>query len=169
LWHYHVRSGTPIVNWYLYTFGIPALAFLAAASLFARNPYAKSLKGPAILRGAATMFLFLLMNVEVADFHSTGVGITYHLSGATLMEDMTYSLSWGGFAIGLLAVGLVRRSRATRIGAILVLFLTVCKVFVHDLWELGALYRVASVVGLALALLGMSYLIQRFIFRKEAR
>jgi len=33
LWEYHARSGTIVVNWYLYTFGLPALAFLAAAYL----------------------------------------------------------------------------------------------------------------------------------------
>ena len=93
--------------------------------------------------------------------------MSFRLSGESLVEDMTYSLSWGVFALALLGIGLVRRSRPTRIGAILVLMLTIGKVFLHDLWQMGALYRVASVVGLALSLLAMSFLIQRFILRKE--
>jgi len=49
------------------------------------------------------------------------------------------------------------------------LVLTVGKVFLHDLWELGSLYRVGSIVGLAVALLGVSFLTQRFVLPKEER
>ncbi len=59
------------------------------------------------------------------------------------------------------------KRRATRIGALTVLVLTVGKVFLHDLWKLGSLYRVGSIVGLAIALLGVSFLTQRFILPKE--
>jgi uncharacterized membrane protein len=48
-----------------------------------------------------------------------------------------------------------------------ILILTIAKVFLHDLWQLGALYRVGSIVGLAVALLLVSYLVQRFILRGE--
>ena len=167
LWEYHVRSGTPVINWLLYTFGIPAAAFLVAAWQLSPNELARQLRLPAILRVAAVVIFFVLLNVEIADFYSRGQTITLRLSGETLAEDMTYSLSWGVFSLGLLGIGMWLRSRATRIGAILVLLLTVGKVFLHDLWELGALYRVASVIGLALALLAMSFLIQRFILRKD--
>jgi len=167
LWEYHPRSGTPVFNWLLYSFGIPATAFLVAAWQLTRNELARHLRLPAILRAASVIILFVLLNMEVADFYSRGEAITFRLSGETLAEDMTYSLSWGVFSLGLMGIGLWLRSRATRIGAILVLLLTVGKVFLHDLWELGALYRVASVIGLALALLAMSFLIQRFILRKD--
>jgi uncharacterized membrane protein len=40
-------------------------------------------------------------------------------------------------------------------------------VFLHDLWHLGALYRVGSMVGLAMALLAVSFLTQRFILRGD--
>jgi uncharacterized membrane protein len=113
------------------------------------------------------VLLFALLNVEIADYYSTGQAGSFRFSGESLVEDMTYSLSWGAFALVLLGLGLVRRSRATRIAAILVLLLTIGKVFLYDLWHLGALYRVASVVGLALALLAMSTLIQRFILRQD--
>jgi uncharacterized membrane protein len=45
--------------------------------------------------------------------------------------------------------------------------LTIGKVFLHDLWHLGALYRVGSMVGLAMALLLVSFLTQRFILRGD--
>ena len=60
------------------------------------------------------------------------------------------------------------RDDGLRIGALLVLILTMGKVFFHDLWELGSLYRVASIIGMAVPLLLFSFLSQRFILRKEA-
>jgi uncharacterized membrane protein len=46
------------------------------------------------------------------------------------------------------------------------LVLTIGKVFLYDLGQLQDLYRVASLVGLALSLLLVSLLYQKFVFRK---
>jgi uncharacterized membrane protein len=80
---------------------------------------------------------------------------------------MSYSLGWGAFGIGLLIAGILLKQRPARIGALAVVVLTLGKVFLHDLWALGSLYRVGSIVGLAVALLGVSYLTQRFILTKK--
>lgn len=167
LWHYHQRSGTRIFNWYLYTFGIPAGAFLAAAVLVRTNRWAEQSRVPAILRAAAGVLLFILLNVEIADFYSTGGELRFRLSGGGLGEDVTYSLAWGAFAMILLALGITRGSRAMRAASLGVLLLTIGKVFLHDLWDLGALYRVGSILGLAVALLAVSFLTQRFVLAKE--
>jgi uncharacterized membrane protein len=127
----------------------------------------KRLRLKGLLQIAATGFLFLLMNIEIADYYSTGTNIAFRWSGGGLAEDMTYSLGWGAFAMALLFAGMLFGQRSARIGALIVLVLTIAKVFLHDLWELGSLYRVGSIVGLAVALLGVSFLTQRFILPKE--
>jgi hypothetical protein len=167
LWHYHARSGTPIVNWYLYTFGLPAVAFLVAAALLRDNEWATRHRLPALLRAGAGILLFVLVNVEIADFYSEGEALRFRLSGGGLGEDMTYSLAWGVFALVLMGLGITKSSRATRAAALVVLLLTIGKVFLHDLWDLGALYRVGSILGLAVALLAVSFLTQRFVFARE--
>lgn len=167
LWGYHARSGTPIVNWYLYTFGIPAASLLLAAALLRGGEWAERHRLPAILSAASGILLFVLVNVEIADFYSPGTALTFRLSGGGLAEDMTYSLAWGVFALILLALGITRESRPVRAAALLVLLLTIGKVFLHDLWDLGALYRVGSIVGLAVALLAVSFLTQRFVFVRQ--
>ncbi len=167
LWQYHARSGTRIFNWYLYTFGIPAAAFLVAAMLVRTHAWAERYRVPSILRAAAGILLFILLNVEIADFYSTGGQLRFRLSGGGLGEDVTYSLAWGAFAMILLALGITRGSRAMRAASLGVLLLTMGKVFLHDLWDLGALYRVGSILGLAVALLAVSFLTQRFVFVKE--
>ena len=45
---------------------------------------------------------------------------------------------------------------------------TIAKVFLHDLGELEDLYRVASLVGLAVSLFVVSLAYQRFVFRTPA-
>ena len=114
----------------------------------------------------AGITFFVLLNVEIADFYSTGPTLVFRLSGG-LAQDMTYSLAWGLFALTLLFIGIARSSKLTRAAALAVLLLTIAKVFLHDLWDLGALYRVGSIVGLAIALLAVSFLTQRFVFSKE--
>lgn len=168
LFHYYPRASTPVFNHYLYTMGVSALAFFVAATLFVLEPGPRKLPLQGLLRGAATVFLFVLLNIEIADFYSTESTLSFSWSTSGLAEDMTYSLAWGAFALVLLLVGIWLRKRSARIGALLILVATMGKVFLHDLWTLGALYRVGSIVGLAVALLGVSFLTQRFILKEEA-
>jgi uncharacterized membrane protein len=167
LWHYHPRSSLPILNFYRYTFGIPAVSFLLAAALVRTDEDALRWKLPGVLNLAAAVFVFFLLNIEIADWYSEGSTIEFRLSGGSLAEDMTYSLAWGCFGLVLLLLGIVRRRRAVRIGALAVVTLTIGKVFLHDLWALGSLYRVGSIVGLAVALLIVSFLTQRFLLTTE--
>ena len=167
VWHYEARSGVPILNYYLYTFALVALSFLLAAKLLAANRAAAQYKLGMLLNWAAVVVCFVLVNIEVADYFSTGKMVVFRMSGGGLAEDMAYSLAWGCFALALMVLGIIRRIGGLRLGALLFLCLTVGKVFLHDLWQLGALYRVGSVVGLAVALLAVSYLVQRFILPGE--
>ena len=164
---YQPRTSVPIFNFYLYTFGVSAAAFLIAARWLANDPAAQKFYLRTLLRWAAIILVFVLVNIEVADYFSVGSIVTFRLTGGGLAQDMTYSLVWGLFALTLLVLGIYLREKALRIGALLVLVGTVAKVFLHDLWQLGELYRVGSILGLAFALLVVSYLTQRFILRGE--
>jgi uncharacterized membrane protein len=166
LWEYHARSGMVVFNWYFYTFGLPALAFFAAAFLLRSDAAANRYHYPRSHWVAGGIVTFVLLNVEIADAYSTGETIGVHL-GASLGEDMTYSLGWGLFGIVTLLVGMRFRSAWARVSALAVLLLAMAKVCLHDLWHLGALYRVGSMMGLAIALLLVSFLTQRFILRGD--
>ncbi len=167
LWSYHPRDPTPIFNWYLYTFGVPAIAFLLAAHWLRGEASAQEMRLPGLLRIFAGILVFVLLNVEIADFYSTGATLDFRLSGGGLAQDMTYSLAWGLFALVVLLLGITRKSKAMRAAALVVLLLTIGKVFLHDLWDLGSLYRVGSIVGLGVALLAVSFLTQRYVFSRD--
>lgn len=171
---YHPRAETPVLNWYLYTYLVSAVALLAAARLLRRTDDRLAANLPRLSHlasAAAGVLLFLLLNIEIADFFSAGETLTFaFLSGqGTLAEGLTYTLGWAIFALALLVTGIALRSRGARVTAIGLLVVTVIKGFLFDLSSLGGLYRVASFVGMAVCLAAVAVLIQKFVLaRPEA-
>ena len=170
---YHPRAATPIWNWYLYTYLVAAAALLAGAWLLHRTddrPVESLPRLSTLLSAAGGVLLFLLLNIEIADFFSEGPTLTFgFLSGrATLAEGLTYTLGWGIFALALLVTGIAAHSRGARIAAIALLLGTVLKGFLLDLAALGGLHRVASFVGLAVCLAAVAVLIQKFVLARPA-
>ncbi len=163
VFEYHARSATPIWNWYLYAYGIVTLCLMAGGRLLTppRHPLA-DVNAPAILYGLGTVLAFLLVNIEIADYFSTGATLTFQFSGS-FARDMTYSLAWALFALALLGAGIWRNLAAARYAALGLLTVTLIKLFLHDLWRLGGLFRIGSLVGLAVVLIVVSFIYQRFL------
>jgi uncharacterized membrane protein len=165
---YHPRGSIPIFNWYLYTYLVSAAAFFAVA-WFVQNREDLWLEGLPIGPLAAaggTVLLFMLLNIEIADFYSEVSSLTFNF-GAGLAQDLTYTIGWGIFAFGLLTAGILLRSKTGRVSAIILLSATVAKCFLHDLWRLGGLYRIASLVGLAICLTLVALLLQKFVLQPQ--
>jgi uncharacterized membrane protein len=172
VFEYQVR-GLRIWNWYLYTYLTCAAALFAAARFFSRTQDFLMAGWPRLSRllpAGGAILLFLLVNIEIADYFSEGPAITFNFSAGTA-QDLTYTLGWAAFALCLLGAGLAMRSRPARIASIGLLLVTVLKCFLRDLGRLGGLYRVASFVGLAVCLLLVALLIQKFVLAgsKEAK
>jgi hypothetical protein len=168
---YAPRSSVRIWNWYLYAYLISAVSCFVAAWLLAKTDDQLLDTMPRVsnvLWGLGTVLLFLLLNIEIADFYATGPTLTFRFS-ATLAQDLTYTLGWGTFAIGLLIVGIRNRVRNARLASIGLLLITVFKCFLHDLGRLGGLYLVASFVGLAICLALVALALQRFVLAAEPK
>jgi hypothetical protein len=166
---YHTRSNTPLLNYYLYAYGVSAIALFIARTLLGvpvepRFPWLQKLGQ--ILGALATLLLFLLLNIEIADYYSEGSTIVFRFS-STLAQDLTYTLGWALFAIGMLIAGILSKGSAVRIAALVLLTVTIAKCFLHDLWRLGGLYRVGSFVGLALSLALVAIILQRFVLKPQ--
>lgn len=160
---YHAPGDHAILNWYLYTYLVCAIAFFLSAQLAPRE-YAKAIGA---CRAAGTLLLFFLLNIEIADFYSTGPTLTFNFLSSSLAQDLTYTIGWAMFAILLLIAGIAFHSRAARVAAIALLVVTILKCFFHDLARLGGLYRIASFVGLAIALVLVSMLLQKFVLSRR--
>lgn len=162
VFEYHPKSATPVVNWYLYTYLICAAALFVTAWLF---PPPKEIRGA--LAGGATLILFVLLNIEIADFYSMGEALTFNFLSSSLAQDLTYTMGWALFAIAMLITGIVLHARAARIAALVLLVVTILKCFLHDLGRLGGLYRVGSLFGLAVSLVLVGILLQKFVLARQ--
>ena len=103
------------------------------------------------------------MNIEIADYFSPpGNRLVFNFS-TSFEQDMSYSLGWALFAFALLAVGFKINNAPTRYCGMGLLIFTLAKLFLHDLWRLGGMYRIGSLIGLAVVLIVVSFIYQRFL------
>lgn len=151
-----------VFNQLLLAYGAPAVfAFLLAPRLGAtfhpRLAYAAQVLG--------FLLAFVYVNLEVRHVFQGSVLQSTHQSDA---EFYTYSVVWLVFALALLLPGIVLKRSALRYASLVVLMITVTKVFLADMADLTGLFRVASFLGLGLSLVGIGYLYQRFVFPYES-
>jgi uncharacterized membrane protein len=167
---YHLRSGTPILNWYLYTYGITTASLLAGARLL-RPPHhlVRSFNVLPCLYGMAGVLAFFLLNIEIADFFSTNEKILTFQFYGNFARDMTYSIAWALFALGLLIIGVWKNNPVPRYASLGLLGITLIKLFLHDLAHLDAIYRIGAFLGVAVVLLLASFTYQRFLAREPER
>ena len=78
-----------------------------------------------------------------------------------LARQLTLSITWAAYALGLVAIGLRRDYRPMRVLGIALFAVTIIKVLFVDLAELDRVSRMLSVIGLGVLLLTASYLYQR--------
>jgi hypothetical protein len=178
LLEYHAR-GLPVINWLAYTFLVPTACLLAGwywlaplelarkrhwegTFAWTQPPFASALASCALLLG------FLWLNLTIIDAFSVGRTLTLMLERLPT-RDLTMSFAWAFYGLGLLGLGVWRASGALRKVSLVLILGTCAKVFLYDLSHLADLYRVLSLVGLALSLMAVSFAYKRYVFtRAEA-
>ena len=166
---YHVRGATAIFNWYLCAYGLATAALFVAAKLLAPpRERVFGLNTPPLFNTLGVILAFFLLNIEIADYYTTAgaTSLAFQFSG-NLARDMTYTIGWALFALGLLAAGIAKQQRVARYAAIALLCVALLKLFLHDLVHLETLYLVGAlfVVGVIAFLASFAY--QRFLPSNE--
>ena len=146
-----------ILNLLLLAYAVPA----AFAVLFLlettrqRHPSA-----PAIAGVSALVLTFAWLTLEVRHaFHGARLDVGY----TSEAEWYAYSGMWLAYGAALLMLGIWRHIKAARTASLAVLLLSICKVFLFDMSEIGGLYRVVSFLGLGLGLMLLALLYTRFV------
>jgi uncharacterized membrane protein len=145
--------------------GMCAAGLLLGAELYRRAAPAAPLlrwdrfaEGPAVavpLSLGGHALVMLLLTLEAAD--------RFHLEGAEEhMRQLSYSLIWATYAIGMVVGGFLRRYRPARLMALAVLVGTIVKVFVFDLSFLENPYRILSFLALGAVLVAVSFLYHKY-------
>ena len=150
--------GGLIVNQILLGYGLNAV-LTATLALVARGtrPLAYRIVAAILAVGLALAYFTL----EVTRIYHGPVLTVGPTSNA---EQYTYSAVWLVFGVVLLLVGIWLRSQPARLASAAVVLITVLKVFVVDLANLGGIYRALSFIGLGVVLVGIGLLYQRLLF-----
>jgi uncharacterized membrane protein len=159
--------GQRIFNWYLYTYSTCSAALMLAAYWLTRTEDRLTSwlpRASAMLPAAGGILLFLLLNIEIADYYAVGPEVTFRF-GVTLGQDLTYTIGWLLFGLAVLGVCIYLHSRPGRIAAIVLIATTAFKGFLYDMGSLGGLYRVSSLVGLAVSLALVALALQKYVLR----
>jgi len=166
---YHVRGDTAIFNWYLYAYGVAtASLFIGARLLAPPRERVLGVNTPPLLNTLAVILAFILLNIEVADYFTApgASALAFKFSG-NIARDMTYTIAWALFALGLLSAGIWQQTKAARYAAIALLSVALFKLFLHDLARLEALYRVGAFMAVAVIAILASFAYQRFLPSNE--
>ena len=78
------------------------------------------------------------------------------------LEQFSISALWGGYSLILILIGIFRKFRALRLMALVLFSLTIFKVFIIDMWNIGQVWRILSFIALGLVLVITSFLYQKY-------
>jgi hypothetical protein len=170
VFYYEPRGAMRILNWYLYTYLLCAAAMMLAAWWLSStdDTIIGRVRASGALPAAGGILLFIVLNIEIADYFATGPEIAFRF-GAGVSQDLTYTIGWLLFGMALLTVGIWLRNHAARVAAVILIAVTTFKCFLYDLRSLEGLYRVGSFVGLAVALALVSLALQKFVLSRPGK
>jgi uncharacterized membrane protein len=92
----------------------------------------------------------------------------FHIADAT---KLGLSILWGVYALTLIVIGIARNKKHLRIAAIVLLAVTLVKLFFYDIADLNTIPKTILFVTLGITLLAISFLYNKYkglMFKAEA-
>lgn len=165
LWAGQVRGDTALMNWPLYALSLTALAqFAAAWQLTSPSHLWREVNLRGLFLSLGTALVFLLMSYQIADCFTSPTATVHVLRfGDSFARDMVTTIAWSLFALALLSLGIWKKAAPVRYTGIALLGVALIKLFLHDLANIGNIYRVGALMIVAVIALAASYLYQRFL------
>lgn len=153
-----------LVNLLFLLYAVPAVLAAGFAAVAGR----RGLTRLSMAAGVAALALtWMWLTLEVR--HAAHGTVIHESLGVTDGELYAYSAVWLGFGGVLLALGLWRDTLAFRYASLVVVLLTVAKVFLIDMAALTGLWRAVSFIGLGAVLLLIGFVYQRFVLVRRAQ
>ena len=169
-----------IFNLRMATFAV-AVAVLGAVAWFGakrEDETAQTISAIAVV--ALNVLALIALSREVSDyylrqmagFRSTGYQwrgayLDYH--NLEIARDFSYSALWMAYGAMLMIIGFLRRSAFVRWQALILIAITIVKVFVYDVSQLDRAYRIVSFIVLGALLLAISFVYQRDWLKLSSR
>ena len=159
-----------------------AVAVLGAVAWYAgkrEDDAARNVAAVAVV--ALNVLALIALTREVADFFSRQISTlrpaipgqwnSFYttLHRVEIERDFTYSALWMAYGAMLMVVGFLRRSAFVRWQALILIAVTIVKVFVYDVSQLDRGYRIVSFIVLGVLLLAISFVYQRDWLKLSAK
>jgi uncharacterized membrane protein len=158
-------AGLPILNWTLYSWGIPMICVALCAVWL---PDKDDEKDPLYWTPLPLIILslligFALVNVQVSHgFQNAG---PIELGGKGVYQGMVRSISWAAYGMSILLLGLFGNVRALRFVGFAFVLVAAGKVFGFDLWGMTGFIRVGSIGALGVTLIVAAFLFEKLVVR----
>lgn len=118
---------------------------------------------------ALNLLALLALSLEANDFFNRRMEALYsHPAGDytlvrqwEIARDFSFSAIWLIYGAGLMLAGFIKRSAFLRWQALILMAVTIGKVFLYDSRELQQVYRILSFIALGVVLMAMSYAYHR--------
>ena len=155
----------------VYAIAIAVLAF-AAYQTSRRDDEAFRIVSMLALISINALALIALSR-EVADYYQQQIALVRPLPGSwrpeswaqlrsvEIARDFTYSALWMAYGAMLMVVGFWRASAFVRWQALVLIAVTIGKIFIYDTSQLDRVYRILSFLALGILLLAISFAYQR--------
>jgi uncharacterized membrane protein len=161
-----------LFNLRMATFAV-AVAVLGLVAWFGakrEDETARSVAATAVV--ALNVLALIALSREVSDYYLRQMagfrpvnnqwrGAYLDFRNLEIARDFTYSALWMAYGAMLMIVGFLRRSAFVRWQALILIAVTIVKVFVYDVSQLDRAYRIVSFIVLGILLLAISFVYQR--------
>ncbi len=156
-----------------------AIAVLAAMAYFGKKRKDElGIRGAMVAIVALNVLALVALSLEVSDYYARQMNAArpaYHAGryarydaqstdnthSIQIAEDFTYSALWMAYGAMLMIIGFWRRSSFVRWQALVLIAVTIIKVFAYDVSQLDRGYRIVSFIVLGVLLLAISFVYQR--------
>jgi uncharacterized membrane protein len=167
--YYDAEWHTLLLNQTFAAFALLVYALTSSARSYARAEFVGERERSAIvplLVASANFLALVALSAEALGYYTAKMSASGLSSGTRgdlhLAQQLSLSVVWTVYGGAMLTAGIARRSKLLRVMALLLLGVTIFKVFLFDLSSLEKLYRIISFIVLGAILLGVSFLYQRY-------
>jgi uncharacterized membrane protein len=149
-----------IINGITAGFLLPAAILIASSAIYQRERRAL-LTNITVWTGHALLFIGYSLTIRHF-FH----GEFLSAQGMLVAERYAYSAGWVLLAVAFLVVGILTGKHRPRYASLAIMIIGVIKVG-YDIFLLQDLYRIASLAGLGIGLLAMTFIYQKYVFKAQ--
>ncbi len=157
IWTGDIIEGGPVFNTLMLAYLAPVFILILIVRMAPAEAFDKWRN---LLGVLALLLVVVFVTLEIKRLFQGPHLVAEFLSDA---ESYAMSAAWLALAIALFILGLRWDRKTVRYGGLAVMILALLKTFGYDLWQLGGLWQIASVMGIGLSLVGIGWLYTRFI------